>query len=177
VRAALTRLPGCVDVMSNAILGFDQPVSGLQDPVDYVDLVKPQVFLPGHADAWAPVISAGQAQYRDQLLAELGELEHVPEVDFLLDPQDYLAQRAYRVDDPRWATAVPGSTCAAAAAATPGAQVPAPTAPVNDGVPTASTGRAASARSLPATGPATPLGALVVLGAAVLAHRLSTRRP
>ncbi|HWH27794.1 MAG TPA: hypothetical protein VNU26_02330, partial [Mycobacteriales bacterium] len=112
VREALTRFPGCVDVMANAILGFDQPVSGLADPVDYVDAVKPQVFVPTHADAWAPVISAGQEQYRDELTAELSELEHVPAVDFLVDPDDYLAQRAYDVDDPRWDPAVPGTTCA-----------------------------------------------------------------
>ena len=40
--------PGCVDVMSNAILGFDQVVSGLQDPRLYVDAVQPKVYLPQH---------------------------------------------------------------------------------------------------------------------------------
>lgn len=177
VREALTRFPDCVDVMANAILGFDQPVSGLQDPVDYVDLVKPQVFLPNHADAWAPVISAGQAQYRDRLLADLGELEHVPEVDFLLDPQDYLKQRAYRVADPRWRTVVPGSSCVVPAAASPGTQAPAPSrpAPVNDGVPPTPAG-VADGRSLPATGPASPAAALVVLAVAVAVRRLRDRR-
>jgi hypothetical protein len=169
VREALTHFPGCVDVLSNAILGFDQPVSGLQDPVDYVDLVKPQVFLPSHADAWAPVISAGQEQYREQLLAELGDLEHVPEVDFLLDPQDYLVQRAYRVADPRWTTAVPGSTCATAAAGLGPVSAPAP--PVNDGVATAPAG-GERGRPLPATGPASPLLALALLAAALVARRL-----
>jgi hypothetical protein len=170
VREALTRFPGCVDVMANAILGFDQPVSGLADPVDYVDLVKPQLFLPTHADAWAPVISAGQEQYREKLTADLAALEHVPEVDFLVDPQDYLVQRAYRVDDPRWSEPVPGTVCAAAAG--PGAEVAGPAQgsppPVNDGVPAA-----APARSLPATGPATPVLALVALG---LASLLRSRR-
>ena len=72
VRRALDSLPGCVDVMANAILGFDQPVSGLQDPVDYVEEAHPRVFLPTHADAWAPALSAGQAAYREELTSELG---------------------------------------------------------------------------------------------------------
>lgn len=116
VRAALDRLPGCVDVMANAILGFDQPVSGLQDPVAYVANAHPRVFIPTHADAWAPALSAGQAAYRDQLAAELAALPNPPkEVDHLLDPQDYVRERAYRVDDPRWRTAMPGSSCVGAA--------------------------------------------------------------
>jgi L-ascorbate metabolism protein UlaG (beta-lactamase superfamily) len=115
IRKALSSFPGCVDVMSNAILGFDQPVSGLQDPVAYVDAVRPSVFLPTHADAWAPVISAGQEQYRAQLTKELAALPHPPQVDLLVDPRDYLVQRAYRVADPRWKVAPPGSACAASA--------------------------------------------------------------
>ena len=71
VTDALASLPGCVDVMANAILGFDQPVSGLQDPALYVAAARPTVFVPTHADAWAPVISAGQAQYADRLAAAL----------------------------------------------------------------------------------------------------------
>jgi hypothetical protein len=113
VRAALDRLPGCVDVMSNAILGFDQPVSGLQDAIDYIENAHPRVFIPTHADAWAPALSAGQAAYRDQLALELSALPNPPEeVDHLLDPADYVRERAYRVDDPRWRTPFPGSSCA-----------------------------------------------------------------
>jgi hypothetical protein len=163
VREALTRLPGCVDVMANAIVGFDQPVSGLADPVAYVDLVRPTVFLPNHADAWAPVVSAGQAQYRDELTTALQALPHPPQVDFLLDPQDYLVQRAYRVDDPRWAAPPAGSVCAAAVAAPSGAAPPA--AP-------AAAPAAAGGRSLPSTGGTTPVpAALAVLGGLLLARR------
>ena len=113
VRQALGNFPECVDVMANAILGFDQPVSGLQDPRLYVEHVIPRVFLPSHGDAWAPVISAGQAQYEDELRAQLATLESPPELDMLLDPQDYLRTRAYFVDDPIWKTPMPGSACAA----------------------------------------------------------------
>jgi hypothetical protein len=116
IRASLDRLPGCVDVMSNAILGFDQPVSGLQDPVLYVANAHPRVFLPTHADAWAPGLSAGQAAYRDELLERIRALRNPPEVDYLLDPGDYIKERAYRVDDRRWEDPMPGSSCRSRAA-------------------------------------------------------------
>jgi hypothetical protein len=127
IREALDRFPGCVDVMANAILGFDQPVSGLQDPVDYVENAHPRVFIPTHGDAWAPALSAGQAGYKDQLAAEVGALPNPPEeIDHLLDPQDYVKERAYRVADPRWRTAMPGSSCAKAGPPSqqPGARLP-----------------------------------------------------
>ena len=46
VQQALDAFPGCIDVMANAILGFDQPVSGLQDPRLYVQYGHPKVFVP-----------------------------------------------------------------------------------------------------------------------------------
>ena len=108
VRAALDRLPGCVDVMANAILGFDQPVSGLQDPSLRGER-PPAVFLPTHADAWAPALSAGQAAYRDQLRRSSARCRNPPEeIDHLLDPVDYMRERAYRYDDPRWRVPMPG---------------------------------------------------------------------
>jgi uncharacterized protein (TIGR03382 family) len=156
IRTALGRFPGCVDVMSNAILGFDQPVSGLADPVDYVDAVKPAVFLPTHADAWAPVLSAGQAQYKDKLMTELAELKNPPAVDFLRDPLDYLKQRAYRVADSRWKTPPPGSVCAAAAVRPVPVQPPA--APPAGG-------------GLPSTGGGPAYLAVLVLSVALLLRR------
>lgn len=162
---ALASLPGCVDVMSNAILGFNQPVSGLKDPVLYVEHVAPHVFLPTHADAWAPGISAGQEAYRDELMARLGELDHPPEVDFLVDPGDYLVERAYRVDDPRWSEPPPGSRCAELALAQP---------PSEDGDEADEQPEVVrAAPSLPATGPALPLalGLALAAGAAVLLRR------
>ena len=120
VRAALDAFPGCVDVLANAILGFDQPVSGLQDPRLYVEHAHPKLFVPTHADAWAPALSAGQAAYRDELARQLATLPNPPAVDHLLDPADYLVERAYRIADPRWVAPQPGSSCAAAAAGGPG---------------------------------------------------------
>ncbi len=112
LRVNLGRLPGCVDVLASAILGFDQPVAGLAAPRRYVRRAKPKVFLPTHGDAWAPVISGGQAAYRDELAAQLAGLRSRPRVDYLLDPQDYMKARSYRVGANRWGKAVPGSHCA-----------------------------------------------------------------
>jgi len=140
IRDALDRFPGCVDVLANAILGFDQPVSGLQDPRLYVEHAHPKVFIPTHADAWAPVISAGQAQYVDLMEAELATLPNPPETIWLLDPDDYLAEVAFDVTDSRWTEPHPGSSCAAAVG--PDAVVPEPDA---DAVPLPATGGAAVA--------------------------------
>jgi metallo-beta-lactamase superfamily protein len=117
IRASLDRFPDCVDVMANAIQGFDQPVSGLQDPVMYVANAHPRLFLPTHGDAWAPGISSTQATYREELLRRLRQLRNPPEVDYLVDPGDYLKERAYRVDDRRWEDPMPGSSCGRRAAA------------------------------------------------------------
>jgi hypothetical protein len=112
VRKALDSFPGCVDVMSNAIVGFDQPVSGLQDPRLYVENAHPKVFLPNHGDAWAPVISAGQAAYEDEWNAEMAKLANPPQTDLMKDPGDYMVERAYRVSDQRWVAPMAGSSCA-----------------------------------------------------------------
>lgn len=182
IRRALSTLPGCVDVMSNAIVGFDQPVSGLADPVDYVDTVKPKVFLPSHGDAWAPIVSAGQAQYVEELRPALAALPHPPQVDFLLDPQDYLVQRAYRVDDPRWKTAPDGSACSRAtgpdrpATSRPTRPAAAPAAPENK--PPVASAQPDDPANLPATGAGVPLlAAFALLSAGLLARRLVTARP
>jgi hypothetical protein len=112
VQKALDAFPDCVDVQLGAILGFNQPLNGLRDPRLYVEHVHAKVFLPTHHDNWAPGVSAGAEGYRDTLMAEINALEHPPEVDFLVDPADYLKPRIYRVDDPRWKTPMPGSSCA-----------------------------------------------------------------
>lgn len=114
VAKALRSFPGCVDVMANAILGFNQPVSGLKDPVLYLKKVSPSVFLPTHADAWVPGLSAGQDAYIDQFETEMEQrLKNPPSVDWMIDPEDYLVERAYRVDGARWRKAPAGSACAA----------------------------------------------------------------
>lgn len=178
VAEALATLPGCVDVMTNALLGFGQVVSGLQDPRLYLEAVQPRIFLPTHGDAWAPVISAGQAQYVRPFQAQLARMDDPPEVDFLLDPHDYLEARVYDVTDPLWRDPPPGSRCATAVAATTqGADDAAgdgadATATTDDatGTPDATDGEVAT-RPLPVTG-----GGAWLLGAALLAGATLRRR-
>jgi hypothetical protein len=162
VRKALDAFPGCVDVMANAILGFDQPVSGMQDPRLYVEHAHPKVFLPTHGDAWAPALSAGQAAYRDELARQLGTLPHPPQIDRLVDPADYLVERAYRVADPQWIPPMPGSSCAVVAGTStaPAGASPAPAA--------------AAGGSLAASGPQRGIGAAAALVILALFVRLLT---
>jgi hypothetical protein len=164
VRDALDAFPTCVDVMANAILGFDQPVSGLQDPALYVRHTHPKVFIPSHADAWAPVISAGQDQYEAIFRTEMAALEHPPELIWIVDPSDYLRQVSFDVDDERWVAPMPGSSCAAAE----DQPVPVP----------APSGGAGDDDSTPSTGGGRGAAAVVVLGmaAAGLAARRSVRK-
>ncbi len=165
VQQALDAFPGCIDVLANAILGFDQPVSGLQDPRLYVQYGHPKVFVPTHGDAWAPVISAGQAAYADELASQLNALPNPPEIDHLLDPADYLKERAYRVADPKWVAPMPGSSCATAAGgpATPVVPPAAPSpAPAPGGPPMPSTG---------ASGTTALLGLACLLVAGLLLQR------
>ena len=112
IQRALDSFPDCVDVQVGAIVGFNQPVNGLRDPRLYVQHAHPRVSLPTHHDAWAPIVGGGAAGYEDQWRAEIASLDNPPELDFLRDPDDYLKARAYRVDDPRWAQPMPGSSCA-----------------------------------------------------------------
>lgn len=163
VRTALDSFPSCVDVMANAILGFDQPVSGLQDPALYVQHAHPKIFIPSHADAWAPVISAGQDRYEALFVEEMGALEHPPELLWIVDPDDYLRQLSFDVDDERWVAPMPGSSCASESGQpTP---VPAPSGGVDD-------------ESTPSTGGGVGASSMVVLAlaAAGLAARRSFRR-
>jgi hypothetical protein len=112
VQHALDSFPGCVDVQVGAIVGFNQPLSGLRDPRLYVQHAHPRVTLPSHHDAWAPIVGGGAAGYEDAWRAEIATLAHPPQLDFLRDPEDYLKVRAYRVGDPAWSVPMPGSSCA-----------------------------------------------------------------
>jgi hypothetical protein len=112
VQQALSSFPGCVDVHVGAIVGFNQPVNGLRDPLLYVKHAHPKITLPTHHDAWAPVVGGGAAGYEDAWKAEIASLENPPELDYLRDPEDYLKVRSYRVNDPRWKIPMPGSSCA-----------------------------------------------------------------
>lgn len=112
IQAALGSFPGCVDVQVGAIVGFGMLTSGLRDSTLYVASAVPQLFLPSHHDAWAPVFGGGAAAYETQWRAAIAGLEHPPELDYLRDPEDYMLPRVFRIDDPRWKMPMPGSSCA-----------------------------------------------------------------
>lgn len=112
IQAALDGFPGCVDVQVGAIVGFGMITSGLRDSTQYVASAHPQLFLPSHHDAWAPVFGGGAAAYETQWRNALETLEHPPELDYLRDPQDYMVPRVFRVADRRWKEVMPGSSCA-----------------------------------------------------------------
>jgi hypothetical protein len=112
VQEALASLPGCVDVQLGAIVGFNQPLNGLRDPLLYVKHAAPKLFLPNHHDAWAPVVGGGARGYEAQWRRDLATLEHQPALDYLRDPEDFMKRRSYNIHDPFWKTPAPGSRCA-----------------------------------------------------------------
>lgn len=113
VREAIAGLPGCVDVQLGAIVGFGMLTSGMRDVLAYVDSARPQLFIPNHHDAWAPVIGGGARAYESGWNSALATLAHVPEQDYLRDPDDYLKVRSFAVKDARWRQPPAGSRCAA----------------------------------------------------------------
>ncbi len=113
IQCALDSFPDCVDVHSGTIVGFGSVTSGLRDVGLYVAKSHPKVSMPNHHDAWAPGIGPGAESYEAGWRAEIAGLPTPPELDYLNDPEDYLRVRAYRIDDPRWKVATPGSSCAA----------------------------------------------------------------
>lgn len=112
IQAALDSFPDCVDVEAGAIVGFSEITSELRDARLYVEHSHPKLFIPGHHDAWAPVLGPGATAIEAQWRAELTKLKNPPEVDYLRDPEDYMRVRSYLINDPRWKTTMPGSSCA-----------------------------------------------------------------
>ncbi|MCR2746148.1 MBL fold metallo-hydrolase [Limnobacter parvus] len=100
---ALTKLPECVDVQLNAIVGFGLLTSAYRDALAYVALTQPKVALPTHHDAWTPGIGGGAAAYESTWLNAVAKLPKPPEVDYLRDPVDYMKARSYNINDARWA--------------------------------------------------------------------------
>lgn len=112
IQCALDSFPACVDVQIGTIVGFGAITSGLRDVGLYVRHAHPQVSLPNHHDAWAPVVGPGDESYEQQWRAEVASMPNAPELDYLKDPEDYMRVRAWRVDDARWKRPMPGSSCA-----------------------------------------------------------------
>ena len=103
VRAALANLPGCVDVHLGAIVGFGMVTSAYRDALAYVAAAQPELFMPNHHDAWAPVIGGGASAYETQWTQALMSLPNSPRQDYLRDPDDYLKVRSFDVNAAEWA--------------------------------------------------------------------------
>ncbi|KQY38367.1 hypothetical protein ASD42_08040 [Nocardia sp. Root136] len=87
----LRALPGS-DVQLGAIQGFNQPLNGLRDVRQYIEAIRPAMFVPSHHDNWLPGFTARGDTYEQTLR---GELERIPAqgrptLRFLSDPGDYL---------------------------------------------------------------------------------------
>lgn len=111
IQSALNSFPDCVDVEAGAIVGFSEITSELRDARLYVEHSHPKLFIPGHHDAWAPILGPGATAIEAQWRAELAKLKNPPEIDYLRDPEDYMQVRSFQIDVPRWKTAMPGSSC------------------------------------------------------------------
>lgn len=80
------------DVHLGAIQGFNQPLNGLRDVRQYIEAIRPAVFVPSHHDNWLPGFTARGDTYRATLHGELERIpaEQRPALRFLSDPGDYI---------------------------------------------------------------------------------------
>lgn len=111
IRCSLNSLPQCVDVQLGTIVGFGAVTSGLRDVGLYPRNAYPKLFLPNHHDAWAPVIGPGAVAFEQGWRAEIASMPYPPELDYLRDPEDYMAVRSWYIDAPRWQLPSTGSSC------------------------------------------------------------------
>lgn len=79
------------DVQLGSIQGFGQYTNGMRDPMQYVEALRPRVFVPGHHDNWAPPASAPGSSYEGPLREELARFgPDAPTLVMLRDPDDYV---------------------------------------------------------------------------------------
>ncbi|WP_240505187.1 MBL fold metallo-hydrolase [Nocardia mangyaensis] len=80
------------DVHLGAIQGFNQPFNGLRDVRQYIEAIRPGVFVPSHHDNWLPGLTARGDTYQATLQGELDRIpaDRRPALRFLSDPGDYL---------------------------------------------------------------------------------------
>lgn len=98
VQAALDSFAGCVDIQLGAIVGFNQLLNGLRDPRLYMQHLRPALFIPGHHDAWIPIMGGGARAYESRWREQMERVENPPRLDYLRDPEDYLAPRHWAGD-------------------------------------------------------------------------------
>ena len=86
-----------VDVHVGAIQGFNQATNGMRDPVDYIEALAPETFVPMHHDDWAVGITTKGEHYREPFYNELNNeipAADRPQVRFITDPDDYVRPEA-----------------------------------------------------------------------------------
>lgn len=91
-----------VDVQVGAIQGFNQFSNGLRDPVQYIDTLEPDLFVPSHHDDWAAGITTKGERYREPFTQELQRIpaDRRPDVRFITDPADYIKPDRLTFDAP-----------------------------------------------------------------------------
>lgn len=93
---------GCADVHLASIVGFGLLTSGYRDALAYVESARPKILLPTHHDAFFPLIGGGAKAYEESWTRAINELKQPPEQDYLRDPEDYLTERSFSINDTRW---------------------------------------------------------------------------
>ena len=84
---------GPVDIQLGAIQTFNQiTTDGLRDPRQYIEALRPKLFVPMHHDDWAAGITTKGERYEDPFMQELARMEpdRRPQVRFIYDPADYV---------------------------------------------------------------------------------------
>lgn len=94
---AFKELPAST-VQVGSIQGYNQYPNGFQDPLDYIEALRPGIFVPSHHDNWLAPISAPAAAYDPPLRAALAGLPKPPQLKLLTDPADYLRPDALTFD-------------------------------------------------------------------------------
>ena len=84
---------GPVDIQLGAIQTFNQVTTdALRDPRQYIEALRPKLFVPMHHDDWAAGITTRGERYEEPLAQELARIppERRPQVRFIYDPADYV---------------------------------------------------------------------------------------
>lgn len=93
-----------VELGSVVTLGFG--TNGLRDPVTYMRLIRPKIFIPGHLTAVARESSS--LEWRDAFLKEIDILnipkDERPDIRWVVDPTDYIRPMVFDPKAARWAS-------------------------------------------------------------------------
>jgi len=93
-----------VDVQLGSVVSLGFGINGERDIVDYITHVNPKVFIPIHTTAVA--VESSSLEWRDGFFKQLDAMsipdEARPEVDWLVDPVDYIRPRVFNTKDARF---------------------------------------------------------------------------